>query len=278
MVVSIGLLAKKYRYSVRNVAMVLVAAVALGSSTYAWFANNTKVTADGLRVTAQSAAALSIKRNVDSNYASSIKLGGNGTAITNMKTVTLIDMNGSNAASGIGRNTTSNAEASTTLTAGHTVAFYSLTDANKVENPNSYEALKSPGEAISDTFATGYAAATSGSDYFTDTFDIKYTGESTADVKLTMTVTRPADLAADDFLHVAFVDASGKVWNYDVTNFTQETTKFTLDVDYFITGLNDTAKTYSVNVWFEGEDDNCTTANAVSTQQLSVALEFNVQT
>lgn len=34
------------------VAMVLVAAVALGSSTYAWFASNNKVTADGMNITA----------------------------------------------------------------------------------------------------------------------------------------------------------------------------------------------------------------------------------
>lgn len=35
------------------IAMVLVAALALGSSTFAWFANNNKVTADGLTVNAQ---------------------------------------------------------------------------------------------------------------------------------------------------------------------------------------------------------------------------------
>ena len=34
------------------VAMVLVAAVALGSSTYAWFANNNKVTANGMQISA----------------------------------------------------------------------------------------------------------------------------------------------------------------------------------------------------------------------------------
>lgn len=39
---------------VAAVAMVLVAAVALGSSTYAWFANNNKVTATGMQVTAMS--------------------------------------------------------------------------------------------------------------------------------------------------------------------------------------------------------------------------------
>lgn len=37
---------KKYRYSVSNVAMVCVAAVALGPSTYAWFVSNN--TADAI--------------------------------------------------------------------------------------------------------------------------------------------------------------------------------------------------------------------------------------
>lgn len=41
-----GLWAKKYHRSVRKVAMVLAAAIALGSSTYAWFVTNTQVTAE----------------------------------------------------------------------------------------------------------------------------------------------------------------------------------------------------------------------------------------
>ena len=39
-----GYTSKKYHRSVRNVAMVCVAAVALGSSTYAWFVSNNQVT------------------------------------------------------------------------------------------------------------------------------------------------------------------------------------------------------------------------------------------
>ena len=39
----LGYTYQKYHRSVRNVAMVLVAAVALGSSTYAWFVTNNKV-------------------------------------------------------------------------------------------------------------------------------------------------------------------------------------------------------------------------------------------
>ena len=47
---------QKYHCSVRNVVMVLVAAVALGSSTYAWFVSNNTVTAKTASISAQSNA------------------------------------------------------------------------------------------------------------------------------------------------------------------------------------------------------------------------------
>lgn len=60
---------------VAAVAMVLVAAVALGSSTYAWFANNAKVTATGMNVTAQVEGGIQIK-----TVSSTVALGSGYTA------------------------------------------------------------------------------------------------------------------------------------------------------------------------------------------------------
>ena len=45
------------------IAMVCVAAVALGSSTYAWFINNTKVTAESAELTAKTSYALLISKD-----------------------------------------------------------------------------------------------------------------------------------------------------------------------------------------------------------------------
>ena len=53
----LGYTYQKYHRSVRNVAMVCVAAVALGSSTYAWFVTNNKVDATTTNISAQSNAA-----------------------------------------------------------------------------------------------------------------------------------------------------------------------------------------------------------------------------
>lgn len=53
----LGYTYQKYHHSVRNVAMVCVAAVALGSSTYAWFVSNNMVDATVSNISAQSNAA-----------------------------------------------------------------------------------------------------------------------------------------------------------------------------------------------------------------------------
>lgn len=56
------------------VAMVLVAAIALSSATYAWFVNNTKVTAEKVDVNAATAYSLLISDAVDGTYGSMMAL------------------------------------------------------------------------------------------------------------------------------------------------------------------------------------------------------------
>ena len=55
------------------IAMVLVASIALGSSTYAWFASNTKVDATGMQVTAQSTQAFLLISNEKSTATEILK-------------------------------------------------------------------------------------------------------------------------------------------------------------------------------------------------------------
>ena len=58
------------------IAMVLVASIALGSSTYAWFVNNAQVTATNVNVTATTAYSLQIKKGADGNYGTTTDLNG----------------------------------------------------------------------------------------------------------------------------------------------------------------------------------------------------------
>lgn len=55
------------------IAMVLVAAISLGTSTYAWFVNNTKVTADKVSVTAKAANTLLISHDNDDAWGTTAK-------------------------------------------------------------------------------------------------------------------------------------------------------------------------------------------------------------
>lgn len=55
------------------IAMVLVAAVALGSATFAWFVNNTKVTADKVSVTAKAANTLLISHDNENAWGTTAK-------------------------------------------------------------------------------------------------------------------------------------------------------------------------------------------------------------
>lgn len=63
------------------IAMVLVAAIALGSSTYAWFASNNKVTAKGMKITATTEGA-----NLEISTTSTFKAGT--IEVKNVKTAT----------------------------------------------------------------------------------------------------------------------------------------------------------------------------------------------
>ena len=59
------------------IAMVLVAAIALGSSTYAWFVNNATVTATGAEVTASTAYSLLISKENGTDWQTTKALATN---------------------------------------------------------------------------------------------------------------------------------------------------------------------------------------------------------
>lgn len=64
---------------VAAICSVAVAAVALGSSTYAWYVNNTQVTATDVRVSAATVYNLMIKRVAEGNYGTTCALNGSRT-------------------------------------------------------------------------------------------------------------------------------------------------------------------------------------------------------
>ena len=65
------LLTKK-RALISSVAMLLVAIIALGTATFAWFTANTTATADGIHVRTQKVSELEIKGKLDTQYGTNI--------------------------------------------------------------------------------------------------------------------------------------------------------------------------------------------------------------
>ena len=117
-----------------KVAMVCVAAVALGSSTYAWFVNNTKVTADNVTVTAKAANTLLISHADENAWGTTAKF---------------------------------KAETATEFVPVSTI------DAKKFYKDKNWATETAEGEQKGEYTAVEFQDAVADTDYFTDTFQIK---------------------------------------------------------------------------------------------------------
>ena len=125
--------------------MVCVAAVALGSSTYAWFVNNTKVTAESVSVSAQAANNLLITHGngVDKTaWGTTAKM--DDFATTNFKPVSTIGA-------------ASQSKSSNDLSFFKDKTWTTETDGNNAGKYN----------------ASGFEAATAGTEYYKDTLTLK---------------------------------------------------------------------------------------------------------
>ena len=119
------------------IAMVLVAAVALGSSTYAWFVSNTKVTAEKVTMSATAAQTLLISESGQNNWNTILVRNDNNTTFVPVSTTGKTSM-----------------DDKTMLFAKDNAWTADNQDGNKA-------------------YVTGYENATANQDYYSTTFDIK---------------------------------------------------------------------------------------------------------
>lgn len=247
------------------IAMVLVAAMALGSSTYAWFANNNTVTADGLSITAQAEGKLLI-------------IDDNATFTHGEKTS--VDM-------------AANESTATQLLPTHPV--YTLGGALTDWKHNTSDTYN---KAISGT--TLEAAVTNGTDskyyFLSDEVYIKLAGNggtaTASNLKLSNLVVTPTGGAKTetllDSVRVMLVvdDTKAYVYNKDGKEVTTDGSAdgntafaYASSIDDATT-LADTVNTttpikVAVYVYFDGRDPACTSAN-YDTDNFAVELGFSV--
>lgn len=288
---------KKMRKLIPAFCMLLLSAVMLSTSTFAWFSMNTTVTATGMQVTAQASSSIAISAD-GTNFGASMTLA-NGPST--MNPVTMVDYSSATTlpVASIGTVTTTTSTKSSTLASRTTssIKFYALTAANTVVNPDSANALKTMAASITAGDTATYFVSDE-THHATDEMWLKYvaaagSGDAAIDLNIKVTDTsRATELNINKALHIAFVIDNGtniEVWNYDIgaitgaavdtnADSTNDAFQYEKDITSFLT-LPDSGAAVKITMyaWFEGEDTDCKTNNAVTVDTLTIDLTFTKQ-
>lgn len=293
---------------VAAVAMVCVAAVALGSSTYAWFANNNKVEASGLSVTAQAEGGIEIKaisgtqsmtRSADWSTAANAQM--NKTVLYPASTCANLASN-SVLISDWYHASAASAKTSTALDGSYAklgTVSDKCTFTNGVENGNGmlkYSANVKDGKIKEGAY------------YIAATYNIAYVGSQATNLKVTGVAVTGGTDGQKDFdksLRVAIVigdkialyapvgyDTQGVSYKVaeDTDGTPMELKTATMPTDANVTalaaskesvvlantvGAENNPTVANIYVWYEGEDQNHTTQNLGSTpDDLNITVTF----
>lgn len=248
---------------VAAVAMVCVAAVALGSSTYAWFAANNKVTAEGMSVQAQGETGIVIKSADNSNsvWATTASAGMNqAQQLYPTSTVDLTDWYHAVSSQ------RDNADA-----AQDKAKYGKLTDTQNYVVKKTFK-IRS---AAKDAPVTGVGLAVNKVEVNKTTSTSESLDQSIrVGVKIGNTLYIYAPLATNDFtLTAKYID--------DATTLVEKKTASSDNKDKFaltddtIPANDDQCINAEIYLWFEGEDANCKSTNITATlDNLSVTVDF----
>lgn len=255
---------KKFKKVVPALCALLVSAVMLGSSTYAWFSMNTQVTATGMNVTATSnstylvisdSTTLADKASLDLSsvkgtllpvsYTTTDITESDATVVHANKWFTATGTNASDGSAKNGTKTELNLSENGTLTADETKQYYVVT--------SFYIGLAQGSSAVE----TGKGIQA----------DVKFNAANDSNLHKCLTVkivygdnTLGADTTTQTYVYGA---ANGPVTKYSTD----------LQADTLITTK---ATKVTVYIYFDGADANCTTANAINLGKIQVDLTFTV--
>lgn len=247
---------KKFKKVVPALCALLVSAVMLGSSTYAWFSMNTKVTAKGMSVTAQS----------NSTY---LVISKNTTLGTDISA----SLNGDNAVGGIGGTKTSvypSAKAEKDITGTEIKAGDWYYAASKKRND---AGAVGDGALGTNTLSATKIGTELTADYqVTYTFYIGLSGESKAMDNATIKVDAADATAGNSSVALGKgLSAEVKIGDKDAVTLKDGTTNAN------VTGVNlsNTAITVTVMVYIDGNNANVTSA-ATDLSDLALNLAFSI--
>lgn len=274
---------KKFRKLIPALCMLLVSALFVGTSTYAWFSMNKTVTAANMQIKAQVNTQLMIKGSAaGAEYKSAIDfVNANDSAVSAKNALTTVP-----ATAYKGRNEADSAALIKDANGWKKIA--TKHDLVKDDGTISGGAQDSTWDtAIADMFEK----ATAGTDYIKDDFTLKLVGEykTGSSVKYTLKATttlgenqaNPADIYKA--IHVAVVATYGESTYLKEIDLGDATVA--VDGKNATLSLEDAAfdaftaanqeHSYSVYIWYDGEDEQCNNANASIIDQFKFNFQFD---
>lgn len=233
-----------------TIAMTLLGASLLGTSSFAWFSANTSATAEGLQIKAQAASSLLISESETGDYKPKAKMEKLNSPSATMEPVTIGKASGS---------------AST-----DTVDFKKITDETKKH-------INSNGEFVADETFTEAVYTDTTTDYIKSQIWVLYSGSETSpsvDVTAKLSAENPSD-GIYKAVHVALYEPGAKTADAAVFDFTFSAVGTATAAKNFSV-VSKTAKGFDVYVWVEGTSGECYNANAINGDLYSVSLSFTL--
>ena len=241
----------------------LVAAVALSAgSTFAWFATSGTAKIDGLTVNVKSPTnlyiAASYTNNIDQITATEVKFT---TTSATLSPVTPADSaSGGSIAFQIPETWTTNPTASTSGTPATYEDVATVTLANGIQDAGTYKATE---------YVAGGAIS----------LVRKAEESSSAAYTLKAVVTITGVVAENNnyqYLRCGFFDGTNLTNSGDLT---QTEGKITWTAESLAANVQDNAvKNFVFLIWYDGDDEQCISSNAVKSDNLSVSIEFSTTT
>lgn len=240
-------------------ALLLVSAVMLGTSSFAWFSMNTEVAATGMQITAVTNANLYIKEGlIDSADSIDGVVASMATGLHNLSPANLTDSEGTVTVQ-IPTDYTGGT-APTVSTAGHAVNWTPKGTFTKTTATSTLA-------VIADGGIGNYIAAE------TMTIVRKAQSASTYDVDAVVTVTLGASSELNKALHCGFL--VGNTFTQTAAQTPAASGSATFSFNDLLDGVADNAvQKITFVIWYEGEDANCTSNNAITVSTNTVSIAF----
>lgn len=229
--------------------MLLVSAVMLGSSTFAWFSSNSSVTATGMQLTAEAAESLFISNTAgyaENTFKASVAFASENILNSKVKPVDYENIE--------------KLKANT---------FYRIKDEDMGK-------IGADGKVDNDTLTAAKSNTTDmNKNVFKESFKLKVAGSKAKKISVTAAFTSDAANAMKDMIHVVFIHKNmtedKEIKDIDMG----EANKTKVLIDSLT--ANTDSDEWIVYVFVKGEDDDCKNQNATAEFNFEIKLTFSME-